>query len=274
MSKEKRNLTLFFAATLATTYITYFTIVLNGWSPYEAPGLILFLIGGSSPTWVGLLLVLFSYNKEERKAYFKRLLPRLIPGRWLAIIILIFPVLFVIVYAVELLLGSPLPGMEALKSYIAQPSVLPFVILIGLGSGPISEEFGWRGFALDPLMRRFGRIWGTVMLGLIWGVWHLGLFFMPQTWHGQLGFAFAGFPTFVLASIGLALVMTWVHVNTQSSILAAILMHFFSNFTSSALAPQSNEAEIVHMLVLIVLGLALCLSMERKANRQAAAASR
>ena len=57
--------------------------------------------------------------------------------------------------------------MEPLKMYIAQPSVLPFVILMGLGSGPISEEFGWRGFALNPLMQRFGRIPGSVLLGLI-----------------------------------------------------------------------------------------------------------
>ena len=154
--------------------------------------------------------------------------------------------------------------------YIAQPSVLPFVILMGLGSGPISEEFGWRGFALNPLMQRFGRIPGSVLLGLIWGVWHLGLFFMPQTWHGQMGFAFSGFFTFVLASVGLALVMTWVHVNTGGSILAAIMIHFISNFTSTALSPQPELAEIVRMVVLLAFGLGLCLLMERKTQGQMA----
>jgi len=273
MSKETRNLILFFAATLAATYLTYFTIVLKGWSPYQAPGLFLFLIGGSSPTWVGLLLVLFTCDKDQRRAYFKRLLPRLIPGRWWAIIVLIFPFIFLIAYAIELLLGGSLPGMEPLKTYIAQPWLLPLVLLMGLGSGPIPEEFGWRGYALDPLMRRFGRIRGTTVLGLIWGVWHLGLFFMPQTWHGQLGFRFAGFFTFVLGSVGLALVMTWVHVNTRGSILAAILMHFFSNFTSTALSPHPDQVEIIRMVVLLALGLALCLSLERKSRRQLAAAT-
>jgi uncharacterized protein len=268
MSKETRNLILFFTATIAATYITYFTIVLNGWSPYQVPGVILFLIGGSAPTWVGFLLVFSTYTRDQRRDYFTRLIPSRIPGRWWLIIVLIFPLIYGIVYAFNLLIGGSLPGMEPLQAYITQPSVLPFVVLIGLGSGPISEEFGWRGFALDPLMRRFGRIPGTMLLGLIWGLWHLGLFFMPQTWHGQLGFAFSGFFTFVLSSIGLALVMTWVHLNTNGSILAAILMHFFSNFTSTALSPHSDQAEVINMVVLIVLGLALCVSIVSKTQRQ------
>ena len=273
MSKETRNLILFFAATLAATYLTYFTIVLKGWSPFEMPGLILFLLGGSAPSWVGLLLVFFTFDKNQRRQYFKRLLPKLISGRWWLIIILIFPVIYVIVYVVELLMGGALPGMEPLKAYIAQPAVIPLAVLIGLGSGPISEEFGWRGYALDPLMRRFGRIPGTVLLGVVWGVWHLGLFFMPQTWHGQLGFRFAGFFSFIISSIGPALVMTWVHVNTNRSILAAILIHFFNNQTSTVLSPHSDQAEIIRMAVLLILGLVVCLSIREKPQPIPAAAS-
>ncbi len=272
MTKENRNLLIFIVATLATTFVCYFTIVLNGWNPYGMPGLVVFLLGGGSPTWIGLLMVLFIYDKPQRKDYFRRLLPRLISGRWWAIIVLFFPFLFVIVYAIALPLGDSLPGMEALRSYIANPASLPLVVLMGIGSGPLSEEFGWRGIALDPLMKRYGRIPGALFLGLIWGVWHLGLFFMPQTWHGQMGFRFAGFPSFMLATVGLSLVMAWVHLNTHGSILAAIMMHFFNNFTSTALAPQSDLSEIVRMVVLLVLGLGLCLAMQRSPKRQAATA--
>ncbi len=264
MSKETRNLILFFAATFAATYAAYFTIILSGWSPYQAPGLIFFLIGGSAPTWVGLLFVMFTYAKDQRRDYFKRLSPRLIPGRWWAIIFLIFPFIYILTFAIELLLGGSLPGMTQLKAYIAQPMILPFAVLVGLGSGPIAEEFGWRGYALDPLMRRFGRISGAAALGLLWGVWHLPLFFMPQTWHGQMGFRFTGFFTFILFSLALSWLMTWVHLNTHASILAAILMHFCSNFTANALLPYPEQIEVIRMVVLLALGLGLCLSLERK----------
>ncbi len=264
MLKETRNLIFFLVATLAVTFTAYFTIMLNGWSPYQLPGLILFLIGGSAPTWIGLLLVLFTYNQDQRRDYFKRLAPKLIPGSWWVVIILVFPFIYAITIAINSALGSPLPGMDLLKTYIAQPALLPFAVLIGLGSGPISEEFGWRGYALDPLIRRFGRIPGSTLLGLVWGIWHLPLFFMPQTWHGQVGFRFAGFFTFMLMTVGLTWVMTWVHLNTRGSILAAILMHFCSNFTSNLALPTSDQVEIIHMVVVLVSGLGLCLWMERK----------
>jgi membrane protease YdiL (CAAX protease family) len=264
MPKDARNLILFFAATFAATYTAYFTILLNGWSPYQAPGLIFFLTGGSAPSWVGLLFVFFSYDKGRRRDYFKRLSPRLIAGRWWAIIFLVFPFIFAVAIAIELLLGGSLPGMDQLKQYIAQPAILPFAVLMGLGSGPISEEFGWRGYALNPLIRRFGPVAGTAALGLLWGVWHLPLFFMPQTWHGQMGFRFAGFFTFILFSLALSWLMTWVHSNTHGSILAALLMHFCSNFTASALLPYSDRFEVICMAVLLALGLGLCLSLERK----------
>lgn len=264
MSKETRNLLLFLALTMLATYAAYFTIVWADWNPYQAPGLILFLLGGSAPSWVGLLLVFFGYDKDQRKAYFKRLSPKLIPGRWWVIMLLIMPAIYVIVYAIELLLGGALPGMEPLRNYIAQPAILPLVIFIGLGSGPISEEFGWRGVALDPMIRRFGRIPGTIILGLIWGIWHLGLFFMPETWHGQMGFRFVGFFNFILSSVGLALIMTWVHTHTKGSILAAILMHYLMNFTSTALSPQPDRALIIEMVVVIITGLALNLAIKNK----------
>src|SRR5512145_2326185 len=70
MSKETRNLTLFFVATFAATWVTYFTIVFNSWNPYTMPGMAFLLIGGSAPSWVGVLMVLFTYTKEQRRDYF------------------------------------------------------------------------------------------------------------------------------------------------------------------------------------------------------------
>jgi uncharacterized protein len=272
MTKETRNLILFFTATFLATYTAYFTIVLAGWSPFAMPGLACLLVGGSAPTWVSLLLVGFACERSERAAFFKRLRPGLIGARWWVVIVFIFPLVYALVLAVDTLAGGRLQGMDGLKTYLAQPGVIPLALVFAIVQAPIPEEFGWRGFALDPLMRRFGVIPGTILLGLLWGVWHLGLFFMPQMWHGQMGFRFAGFPTFIILSIGLALVMTWVHRNTGGSILAAILLHTFSNFSASALAPQPDGVEILRALVLLGVGLSLCLAMERRAQRQPAPA--
>jgi membrane protease YdiL (CAAX protease family) len=142
--------------------------------------------------------------------------------------------------------------------------MIPLAAFISFMSGPWSEEFGWRGYALDRILSPFGLLAGTILFGLIWGAWHLPLFFMPATWHGQIGFGPNGFWTFMLRSVGMALLMTWVYLNTDRSILSGMFMHFTSNFTSQLLASVSERVEVVVSVFIFLFGLAFCLLMSRK----------
>ena len=50
----------------------------------------------------------------------------------------------------------------------------PFTYLaVFFGGGPLGEEPGWRGFALPRMQQRFGALWGTMILGVLWTCWHL-----------------------------------------------------------------------------------------------------
>jgi membrane protease YdiL (CAAX protease family) len=162
-----------------------------------------------------------------------------------------------------MVMGGSLPEMIQLRSLIANPWTIPLASFISFMSGPWSEEFGWRGYALDRIISPFGVIAGTILLGFIWGVWHLPLFFMPETWHGQIGFGLTGFWMFLLRSIGLALVMTWVYLGTNRSILSGMLMHFTSNFTGQLLAPASARLEVLETILLFIVGISVSLLMNR-----------
>jgi membrane protease YdiL (CAAX protease family) len=272
MNKETRNLILFFLATFAATWATYFTIVFKGWDPYTMPGMVFLLIGGSAPSWVAVLMVLFTYDKEQRRDYFRRSFSfKQIKLPYWAFILFAIPLLFAFIILLDVLTGDSLPGMTNLKAYIASPMIIPMALFMSFLSGPWSEEFGWRGYSLDPLLKRFGILRGSLILGIIWGIWHLPLFFMPQTWHGQMGFKFAGFWTFMLYSIGLAMMMTWVYVKTNRSILSAFMMHLVNNFTVNTVMPYSNNLEILRMVAMLALGLVLCILLERKISQVAVA---
>ena len=268
MNKETRNLILFFTATFLATWITYFTIVINHWDPYTMPGMVFLLIGGSAPSWVAVIMVFITYDKEQRRDYFRRCISfrQVKLPNW-AFILLVFPAIYAILIGIDMLMGGSLPGMINLKAYLAQPSILPLALFMSLLSGPWSEEFGWRGYSLDPLLKRFGVLRGSVILGFIWGIWHLPLFLMPETWHGQMGFKFAGFWTFMLYSIGLAMMMTWVYLGTNRSILTGFLMHLANNFTGNTVYPYSDRIEVMRMAILVILGLVLCIQLERRSGQ-------
>jgi membrane protease YdiL (CAAX protease family) len=63
------------------------------------------------------------------------------------------------------------------SQFIVQlPSALPLIIL-----GPLSEEFGWRGFLQKRVNAQFSPIAGSLLIGITWSLWHLPLFYMPGT---------------------------------------------------------------------------------------------
>lgn len=267
MSKEFRNLVIFFVATFVWTWAFYTPIAVSGNSPHQMPWMILLILGGGGPSIVGVAMVLLTCDKEQRRDYWRRCfsLKRIGWLYWL-VIFLVFPILYAVSTAVDRAMGGPVPGMEQLRSLIANPMAWPLAMLLSFMSGPWSEEFGWRGYALDPIINRLGTFLGTAVLGVIWAVWHLPLFFMPAIWHGQMGFKLAGFWTFVLYSIAVSLLMTWVYLNTNRSILSGMLLHFTSNFTGQLLAPISDRLEVLHTILLLVIGVMGWLLINRRAR--------
>jgi membrane protease YdiL (CAAX protease family) len=89
--------------------------------------------------------------------------------------------------------------------------------------GPLGEEPGWRGFALPRLLRLHGPLVGSLILGPLWALWHLPLFWVPA-WDFPP--TVLNIVMFVIASIPFTIIMTWVFNNTKGSVLIAILLHW------------------------------------------------
>lgn len=90
--------------------------------------------------------------------------------------------------------------------------------------GPLGEELGWRGFALPRLEQRMRGIGAALLLGTIWGIWHLPAFFIP-------GLHQNGFPlwAFMVSIVSLAVLVVWIVNNAGGSVIIAILAHWTAN---------------------------------------------
>lgn len=242
--REGRNLLLFFVITLLWTWSFGFAPVIMGIEGTPL-GTFLFYFGGGAPSVTALFFVFLTYSKEDRKDYFKRCFSfRYMGWKWPLITIVFFLIITLIALFIGVnLMHFEMPGMDFINAIIHNPLNLPLVLLISLISGPLNEEFGWRGFALDRLFARFGFTGATLILGFVWGIWHLTWYFTPgQAQYNLLQSSLLDAVMFIPAVMLLNFAVSFVYVKTKRSILAGALVHMFSNlFGSQLLSPYSTE---------------------------------
>ena len=232
-----KYLVVFFALALAWTWICGFIPVRFGFTETGAGTCVCYL-GGGAPSVVALFLVFLTYPKDKRKDYFRRCFSfRQAGWKWPLITVAIFTALSVICVAVGVgLLGFEMPTMDYIKAIKANPLNILLIFLISLISGPLNEEFGWRGYALDRLLLKFGFLKGSLILGFIWAIWHLPWYFTPgQAQYNLLQDSVFHAVMFVPSVMMLSVFVSFVYIKTDRSILAGALVHMFSNLIGSQL---------------------------------------
>ena len=95
-------------------------------------------------------------------------------------------------------------------------------IVVGLVNG---EELAWRGFALPHLQAKYNALTSSLILGMIWTLFHLPLFF-TKTGSSQADMSFV---SFLISTVSLTVLYTWMYNNTRGSMLLAYLLHAAAN---------------------------------------------
>lgn len=121
------------------------------------------------------------------------------------------------------LFGGPAVEFSRLKPI---SSFIPLLILLIVMAG-MGEEFGWRGFAMPRLQARHNALVSSLIIGALWGMWHIPLFLTRGTiqskWLADAGLiAPIGYAVFCIAW---SIQYTWVFNNTKGSVLLAAVMH-------------------------------------------------
>ena len=107
-------------------------------------------------------------------------------------------------------------------------SILNGLATAALGTGPLGEEGGWRGFLLPRLLARGGETRASLIVGVVWGLWHLPVMAMFADWRSDVPFA-TYLPLYVLGLIGLSFAMTRVWLLGGGSLVPCIWLHGLVN---------------------------------------------
>ncbi len=170
-------------------------------------------------------------------------------GRWRAslgvwgIAVLGTAVLYLLGLGVHLLLGGEPPPFIMLREELNLIPLYLVMVVLMPWNGPVGEEFGWRGFALPQLQNKFGPLAASLVIGAIWGIWHLPTFFAPQGVIGAIATTVGmGFIIpYTLGTIANSIFMTWLYNKSKASaLIAGIVWHAAINFWAPILLSDSS----------------------------------
>jgi membrane protease YdiL (CAAX protease family) len=135
--------------------------------------------------------------------------------------------------------------LEFLRTFVG-PSFTPGLLVYGIAAGVVAgffEEIGWTGFAFPRLRARFGALGGALLLGLLWGVWHLPVVdsLGAASPHDHALPAF--FAAFVAVVIAVRVLIAWVYANTGSVLMAQLTHASSTGFLVVLSAPGVSPSQ-------------------------------
>lgn len=210
-----------------------------------------FYVAVAAPSVVALLLTAWRYGRRGLADLLRALVRVRAGWAWIAIALLGYPLLWLAVALVRALATG-----EGLGQFDFQPWLvgLPMLLIGGhmlRDPGALGEELGWRGFALPRLLELMDARAASLLLGLVWAVWHLPAFFLSSLSQSSTDFGL-----FVLNVMAFSVFMTWLFVNMRGSVFwAGVVPHILFNATPKAgIAPVLWVTVAIGVLILLLGG--------------------
>jgi membrane protease YdiL (CAAX protease family) len=208
-----------------------------------------FYLAVYAPALAAIVVTAVRYGRPGLASLFGSLLRIRAKWIWIAISLLGYPALWL----VTSLVAAASDGRLAAFDFHPWLVGLPLVLLGGhllKDPGALGEELGWRGFALPRLLELTDARIASLVLGVVWAVWHLPAFYVGSL--SQSGFAFL---PFVLQVVAFSVFMAWLFVNTRGSVLwAGVVPHMMINATPHAGIHPVGWVFIVVAALILVFG--------------------
>ncbi len=264
----------FFLLTFAYSWLIWIPSVLDGIGvnlPFDVSkySLVVVVIGAFAPLLAAITLVAKESGWKGTKAF----LGQAFNFRFKPIYLVVALALPLLIHAIAHYM-APAVGLDVAKTLFPtenspNPIILAipyFILMMIIGGG--QEEFGWRGYAQEPLQEKIGVIPASLVIGLVWGLWHLPLWFMAGDLHSAYSF-FA----FVLMTTSISLMYAWLYNSSGKKLILVIFFHAMNN-TAAPLLPflhgvegKPETAYWIYAGVNVVFGLIFAYLLVRRAKK-------
>lgn len=188
------------------------------------------------PIGSALLVTAIADGRAGVRTWAQRLWRWKVGWRWYVGILAGVPVAMVLSALVFSGGEAHMPSAAVLAALV--PGLLAQMVTTGL-----AEEPGWRDFALPRVQRALGAPRAALVIGALWGLWHMPLYLTE--WGGWPEVSWYRPLEFVAFCIAFNVVMTWVFNRTGQSLPMAMLLHVsINNFASIAWAETFPSMDV------------------------------
>jgi membrane protease YdiL (CAAX protease family) len=210
----------------------------------------------------GIVAAIFTGINEGRagvRQLFARLLKWRVGIHWYLIVLFLPAVMNLAVRQIGTMMGLKIPSLAGLETLlVAFASTFAAYLFLN------TEELAWRGVALPKLQQRFTPNVSSLIIGIIWGIFHLPIFFMK-------GGHPAGFPfhLYMVMVVAMSFIFTWAFNGTGGSLLIVHLLHQSVNTWTEVLPsyPKAVGSVVPAMCTTAILVIwAIVVSIPRKSG--------
>ncbi len=220
----------------------------------------LMMLAGFGPRLAGVITVAVFGGRAALRKWIGRCMNWRVRRRWFLLAFFVPPALMVCAQAVHVAMGAELPSFPASHQIPLAIANFGLVLLVG---GPLGEEFGWRGYLTPALTRLMNWRMASLVVGIVWGLWHLPLFLLPGTVQSQMAI-----PVFLMNVLAGAVLFGWLFERSQGSILPALVLHTSLNAWAGLLAMvptvETNRPYVLVTGLLVLVASALMLAPDGK----------
>ena len=231
----KRELFWFFGIAFAWSWLLNLPRVLHTFGVFPISNQLSFVLGTLAvfgPAVAAFLLTKRQAGSIGVSRLFKWAWEFGFPKIWLIPTLFLIPLSGLLSWLVLKLMGKTIDWT------IAQPlSAFPIVLFVILILNALPEEFGWRGYALERLLTRWNPLVASLILGSLWGFWHLPLHFIGGTTQ-----FFIPVVEYFLQTVLLAVLYTWIYTHSNHSLVLVIILHTTANLTGAYLPTWASES--------------------------------
>lgn len=192
--------------------------------PFHMPFAVTITLGWGF-IFISLLMTVLTLGKNAAVALLKRFLIWRVGWKWLLAAVVLDPACIILGVALHAVLTRTPLNFDMVTAYqvfgASAPLpllFLPFFLVDLITNG---EEMGWRGYVLPRLQAKYSALSAALIIGLVWGFWHLPKFLVH--------FNTALFPWFMLHIMAFAVILTWLYNSTNGSLLITAVCHALSN---------------------------------------------